>query len=105
MLESVVKKKTIRDIDLKNQRVLLRVDYNVQVENGRIVDDTRLRESLPTINELRKAGACIVICSHRGRPRGGVDESLRNAPVALHLTELLGVPVRTAQDCIGPDAE
>lgn len=100
-----MKKKTIRDIDLKNQRVLLRVDYNVQVEDGQIVDDTRLRESLPTIRELRKAGACVIICSHRGRPRGGVDESLRNAPVALHLTELLGVPVRTAQDCIGPEAE
>lgn len=100
-----MKKKTIRDIDLTNQRVLLRVDYNVQVEDGQIVDDTRLRESLPTIRELRKAGACVIICSHRGRPRGGVDESLRNAPVALHLTELLGVPVRTAQDCIGREAE
>lgn len=100
-----MKKKTIRDIDLKNQRVLLRVDYNVQIENGRIVDDTRLRESLPTIHALRQAGACVVICSHRGRPRGGVDEALRNAPVALHLTEMLGVPVRTARDCIGPEAE
>ena len=100
-----MKKKTIRDIDLKNQRVLLRVDYNVQVENGRVVDDMRLRESLPTIHELRKAGACIVICSHRGRPRGGVDESLRNAAVGAHLTALLGVPVRMAQDCVGPEVE
>jgi phosphoglycerate kinase len=100
-----VRKKTIRDIELKNQRVLLRVDYNVQVENGQVVDDMRLRESLPTIHELRKAGACIVICSHRGRPRGGVEESLRNASLAPHLTELLGVPVRTAQDCVGPDVE
>ncbi|MGE0229486.1 MAG: phosphoglycerate kinase [Dehalococcoidia bacterium] len=100
-----MKKKTIRDIDLQGKRVLLRVDYNVQVENGRIVDDTRLRESLPTIHELRKAGACVIVCSHRGRPRGGIDESLRNAPVALHLTEMLGVPVRTTQDCIGPEAE
>jgi len=100
-----VKKKTIRDVELKHQRVLLRVDYNVQVENGQVVDDMRLRESLPTIHELRKAGACIVICSHRGRPRGGVDESLRNTAVAAHLTELLGVPVRTADDCVGPEVE
>ncbi len=100
-----MKKKTIRDVDLKNQRVLLRVDYNVQVEDGQVVDDMRLRESLPTIHELRKAGACIVICSHRGRPRGGVDESLRNAAVAAHLTELLGIPVRTAHDCVGPEVE
>jgi phosphoglycerate kinase len=100
-----VKKKTIRDVELKHQRVLLRVDYNVQVENGQIVDDMRLRESLPTIEALREAGACIVICSHRGRPKGGVDESLRNAPVAAHLTQLLGIAVRTADDCVGPEVE
>ena len=98
-------KKTIRDIDVRGKRVLLRVDYNVQVEDGQVVDDMRLTESLPTIRELRSAGARIVICSHRGRPRGGVDESLRNAPVAAHLTELLGVPVKTTEAVIGPEAE
>jgi phosphoglycerate kinase len=101
---SRVKKKTIRDVELKHQRVLLRVDYNVQVENGQIVDDMRLRESLPTIKALREAGACIVICSHRGRPKGH-DDSLRNAPVAAHLTQLLGVPVQMASDCVGPEVE
>jgi phosphoglycerate kinase len=100
-----VKKKTIRDIDVRGKRVLLRVDYNVLVEDGQVVDDMRLRESLPTIRALREAGACVIVCSHRGRPRGGVDESLRNAPVAAHLTQLLGVPVRTAEDCIGPAIE
>jgi len=100
-----VKKKTIRDIDVRGKRVLLRVDYNVLVEDGQVVDDMRLRESLPTIRVLREAGACIVVCSHRGRPRGGVDPVLRNAPVATHLTQLLGVHVRTADDCVGPDVE
>jgi phosphoglycerate kinase len=100
-----MKKQTIRDIELRDRRVLLRVDYNVQVEDGQIVDDMRVRESLPTIRELRSAGARVIICSHRGRPHGVVDESLRNEPVALHLTELLGVPVRTVRDCVGPEVE
>ena len=62
-----MKKKTIRDVELRGKRVLLRVDYNVQVSDGRIVDDLRLVESLPTIRALREAGACTVIISHRGR--------------------------------------
>lgn len=99
-----MKKKTIRDIDVRGKRVLLRVDYNVQVEDGQVVDDVRLRESLPTIRALRDAGACIIICSHQGRPKG-VDPTLRNAPIARHLTQLLGVPVKTTDDCIGPEAE
>jgi phosphoglycerate kinase len=99
-----MKKKTIRDVDVRGKRVLLRVDYNVQVEDGRVVDDLRLVESLPTIRALREAGACTIICSHRGRPKG-VDPSLSNAPVARHLTQLLGVPVQMATDCIGPEIE
>ena len=61
-----MKKKTIRDIDVRGKRVLLRVDYNVQVEDGQVVDDVRLRESLPTIRALRDAGACIIIRAARG---------------------------------------
>jgi phosphoglycerate kinase len=99
-----VKKKTIRDIEVRGKRVLLRVDYNVQVEGGQVVDDVRIRESLPTIRALRDGGACIIICSHQGRPKG-VDPTLSNVPVARHLTQLLGVPVKTASDCIGPEAE
>jgi len=84
--------------------VLLRVDYNVQVVDGRVVDDMRLVESLPTIRALREAGACIVVCSHLGRPKG-VDASLSNTPIARHLTNLLGLPVQTAKDCIGDEVE
>ena len=104
-MSSALSKRTIRDIDLEGRRIFLRVDYNVQVEGGVLFDELRLRESLPTIEYLRDAGACIVICSHRGRPRGEVVEGLRNAPVATHLSGMLGVPVATARDCVGPAVE
>ena len=99
-------KRTVRDIDLQGRRVFLRVDYNVQLdEHGFVFDDLRLRESLPTIEYLRKAGARIAICSHRGRPRGEAVEALRNAPVARHLSGLIGAPVASASDCIGPEVQ
>jgi phosphoglycerate kinase len=100
-----MKKLTIRDIDLGGKRVLLRVDYNVQVDEGGVVDDLRLRESIPTIQALRAAGARIIICSHRGRPHGEIVEALRNAPVAAHLSRLLDVPVATVRDCVGPEVD
>jgi phosphoglycerate kinase len=100
-----MRKKTIRDIDVAGKRVLLRVDYNVQVEDGVVFDDLRLRESLPTLQALREAGARIVIGSHRGRPRGEVVPDLRNAPVAQHLQRLLDTPVRAVDDCVGADVE
>ena len=95
-------KQTLRDVDLDQKRVLLRVDYNVQIQEGGVVDDLRLRESIETIEMLRAAGARVIICSHRGRPRGRVVEGLRNAPVGAHLSRLLGVPVATVDDCVGP---
>ena len=98
-------KRSIRDVDLTGRRVFLRVDYNVQVDDGRVVDDMRLRESLPTIAYLRKAGASVILCSHRGRPRGQVVENLRNVPVATHLSRLIETPVRSVGDCVGPEAE
>lgn len=98
-------KRTVRDIDLAGKRVLLRTDYNVQVIDGEVLGDLRLRESVPTIEYLREAGVRVIICSHRGRPHGEVVESLRNAPVAAHLASLLGTAVATATDCIGPDVE
>ena len=100
-----MRKKTIRDVDIAGKRVLLRVDYNVQIEDGIVFDDLRLRESLPTLRALRAAGACIVICSHRGRPRGEVIADLRNAPVAQHLQDLLGEPVRAIDDSVGAEVE
>ena len=98
-------KRSIRDIDLAGRRVFLRVDYNVQVDDGKVIDDMRLRESLPTIAHLRQAGARVILCSHRGRPRGQVVENLRNVPVATHLSRLIETPVRSLGDCIGPEAE
>ncbi|MDA1148151.1 MAG: phosphoglycerate kinase [Chloroflexi bacterium] len=100
-----MKKKTIRDLDLRGKRVLLRVDYNVQFIEDRILDDHRLRESIPTIWALQSAGARIIICSHRGRPGGEVVEELRNAPVAAHLSTLLEQEVRSIPVCIGPQAK
>lgn len=99
-------KKTVRDIDVSGKRVFLRVDYNVQFdENGQILDDFRLRESLPTIRYLVERGARIVICAHRGRPGGKVVEELRNAPVAAHLASLMEREVQSVTECIGPAAE
>ncbi len=100
-----MRKQTIRDIDLHGKRVFLRVDYNVQFVNGRILDDHRLRESIPTIWALQGAGARTVICSHRGRPGGEVVEELRNAPVAAHLSSLMEQEIRSVTECIGPEAK
>ena len=100
-----MKKLTVRDIDLSGKRVLLRVDYNVQVDEGGVVDDLRVRESIPTIQALRAAGARVIICSHRGRPHGAIVEALRNAPVAAHLSRLLAVPVAMVSDCVGPEVD
>jgi phosphoglycerate kinase len=99
-------KKTIRDLDLKNRRVFIRDDFNVPLKGGVIGDDTRIRASLPTINYARDAGAkCVVLASHLGRPKGRPNSEMSLRPVADRLTELLGVPVTFASDCVGPEAE
>lgn len=98
-------KKTIRDLDVLGKRVLVRVDFNVPLDDGHITDDRRIREAIPTINALRTQGAKVILCSHLGRPNGKVVESLRLDPVARRLSELLGAPVRKLPDCIGPEVE
>lgn len=98
-------KRTIRDIDVRGKRVLLRVDYNVQVDESGVRDDYRLRESLPTLAYLREAGACVAIISHRGRPQGRPDPVFSNKPIAAHLGGLLGTQVACAPDCVGPETE
>ena len=101
-----MQKQTIADVSLIDKRVLLRVDYNVQFDDsGAILDDHRLKESIPTIRALKDQGACIIICSHRGRPNGVIVEELRNAPVAHHLSTLLGEPVLSLEDAIGPSVK
>lgn len=97
-------KKTIQSIDVGNKRVLMRVDFNVPLAQGSVVDDTRLRATIPTIALLRARSAKAILVSHLGRPKGAIDETLRLAPVAARLSELLGAPVHTAGDCVGPAA-
>ncbi len=99
--ETGIGKKTVRDIDVDGKRVLVRVDLNVPLEHGVVTDDTRIRESLPTVNYLIEHGARVVLCSHLGRPKGP-DESLSLSHVAGRLGNLLGRDVLFAGDCVGP---
>ena len=100
-------KKTVEDIEVKGRRVLLRADFNVplNINTGAISDDSRIRASLPTIKYLIDHKAKIILCSHLGRPGGKVVESLRMAPIAQRLSQLIGLPVSTASDCIGRKVE
>jgi phosphoglycerate kinase len=98
-------KQTIRDVDWNGKRALVRVDFNVPLDKGRITDDTRVRAALPTIQYLLDHGAAVVLMSHLGRPKNKVVEDLRLAPVAAHLSELLGRPVKTVPVTVGPEAE
>ncbi|MBI2187415.1 MAG: phosphoglycerate kinase [Acidobacteria bacterium] len=98
--------RTIRDLDLAGRCVFVRVDFNVPIKNGVISDDTRIRESLPTVRYALDAGARVVIlASHLGRPKGKPDPEMSLRPVAARLGERLGMPVAFAPDCIGPEAE
>ncbi|MGQ0601363.1 MAG: phosphoglycerate kinase [Anaerolineales bacterium] len=98
-------KKTVRDIDFKKKRALVRVDFNVPLKDGKITDDTRIRASLPTIEYLLERSAGVLLCSHLGRPKGGPDPKYSLAPAAERLGELLGKPVKLVPDCVGPAAE
>ena len=99
-------KKTVRDINVAGKKVLVRVDFNVPLDKktGEITDDTRIKAALSTIRYLIDLKAKVILCSHLGRPKG-VTPELSLKPVAQRLAKLLGKPVQTADDCIGPKAE
>jgi len=98
-------KLSIRDLEMSGKRVFIRVDFNVPLDGGRVSDDTRIRETLPTLRLAIERGARLVLASHLGRPKGKVDPKYSLAPVAAKLGELLGKPVAFAADCVGADAE
>jgi len=99
-------KKTVKDVDVAKQKVLVRVDFNVPMNrDGAITDDTRIRACLPTIEYLVKHQARIILCSHLDRPGGRVVEELRLAPTATRLSELLSQPVEALSNCVGPQVE
>jgi phosphoglycerate kinase len=97
-------KLSIRDLKVAGQRVFIRVDFNVPLDGARVSDDTRIRETLPTLRLAIEQGARVVLASHLGRPKGKVDPKYSLAPVAARLRELLGKPVEFASDCVGADA-
>lgn len=96
-------KKTIRDIKLDGRKVIMRVDFNVPLEDGEIADDTRIRAALPTVEYALARNAALILMSHLGRPGGKADPALSLKPVAAHLESLLGRPVQLAPDCIGEE--
>ncbi len=98
-------KKTVRDVDVKGKRVLVRVDFNVPMKEGKIKDDTRIRAAVPTIQYLLDNGAAVILCSHLGRPKGGPSAEFSLQPVAEHLQKVMGRPVAFVDDCVGPKAE
>ncbi len=99
-------KKTVRDIDLTGKRVLVRVDFNVPVEDGKVTDDTRIRAALPTLKYiLDQKPRYVALMSHFGRPKEGPDPKYSLRPVAPVLSDLLGVPVAFAEDCVGDKAK
>jgi phosphoglycerate kinase len=99
-------KATLRDVDVRGKRVLVRVDFNVPLDDeGRVTDDTRVRAALPTIRHILDSGGVAILMSHLGRPKGKVNESMRLAPAGQRLSELLGRDVLILEDCVGDDVE
>src|SRR3954451_22960257 len=98
-------KKTVADVDVKGKRVLMRVDFNVPVEDGRITDDRRIVQALPTIKDVVNRGGRLILMSHLGRPKKGPEPKFSLKPTVDRLSQLLGKPVQFASDSIGPEVE
>ena len=98
-------KKTVRDVNLQGKRVLMRVDFNVPMQDGKVTDDKRIRASLPTIEYVLEQGSSLILMSHLGRPKGGPSPEFSLKAAAETLGALLGKPVKMAPDCIGPEVE
>ncbi|HTO99974.1 MAG TPA: phosphoglycerate kinase [Anaerolineales bacterium] len=98
-------KKTVKDIDLKGKRVLMRVDFNVPMQDGKVTDDKRIKASLPTIQYVLDQGASVILMSHLGRPKGGPSPEFSLKAASEALAALLGRPVQMAPDCVGPEVE
>jgi len=98
-------KKTVKDIDLKGKRVLMRVDFNVPMQDGNVTDDKRIKASLPTIKYVLDQGASVILMSHLGRPKGGPDPEFSLRAAAEVLASHLGIPVKMAPDTVGPEVE
>ena len=98
-------KLSIKDLDVKGKKVLMRVDFNVPLDKGKVTDDTRITAALPSIKYVLEKGGSLILMSHLGRPKKGPQDDLRLDPVAKRLQELLGKPVKKLNDCIGPEVE
>ncbi len=97
--------RSIDQMELKGKKVLIRVDYNVPLKNGVIMDDNRIRAAMPTVQYALDQGAALILCSHMGKPKGQVVPELSLKPVAVRLAELLGREVKMAPSCLGPEVE
>ena len=98
-------KKTVKDIDIKNKRVLMRVDFNVPMADGKVTDDKRIKAALPTIKYVLEQGASLILMSHLGRPKSASDSAFSLRAASEALAALLGVPVQMAPDCVGAEVE
>jgi len=98
-------KKTVKDIDIKNKRVLMRVDFNVPMADGKVTDDKRIRAALPTIKYVLEQDASLILMSHLGRPKSASDSAFSLLPASEVLSSLLGIPIKMAPDCVGADVE
>ena len=100
-----MEKKTIKDVDVKGKKVLVRCDFNVPLSDGKITDNTRIKAAIPTIQYLVEQGAKIVLCSHLGRPKGEVNKKYSLQPVANELSQELNTQVKFANDVVGDSAK